>query len=56
MDVSFSSLNPAAVGAAKMNSLQVLSTDSSFRTGQAVVHTELDTVGTSIGRLISTIG
>ena len=48
MDVSFSSLNPAAVGAAKMTSLQVLSTDSSFRTGQDVAHADLGTVGISI--------
>ncbi|CAE6962861.1 Vps13 [Symbiodinium natans] len=51
VDVSFSSLNPAAVGAAKMTSLQVLSTDCSFRRfGKDEV---LETKGSSLYKILS---
>eukprot|EP00439_Symbiodinium_sp_Y106_P020942 s312_g2.t1 len=51
VDVSFSSLNPAAVGAAKMNSLQVLSTDSSFRRFKQ--DEVLEAKGTSLYKILS---
>ncbi|CAE7940141.1 tipC [Symbiodinium sp. KB8] len=51
VDVSFSSLNPAAVGAAKMTSLQVLSTDSSFRRFKQ--DEVLEAKGTSLYKILS---